>query len=940
MSDVHVYSFGEGRADGGTEMRDLLGGKGAGLAEMTNAGVPVPPGYTITTAVCRSYYANGQKLPSGFEEQHREALALLERRMGRRLGHPDDPLLVSVRSGAKFSMPGMMDTILNLGLNDRSVQGLARRTDNPRFAWDCYRRFVQMFGSVVLGLEKREFEEHLDHFKNKRRAKTDQDLTAEDLRTLVAEFKALVRRRTGQEFPQDPTGQLALARDAVFRSWMNERAIYYRKQNRIPDDLGTAVNVQAMVFGNLGPTSATGVGFTRNPATGENRFYGEYLTNAQGEDVVAGVRTPRPIDELAEEMPAAYRQLREITSRLERHYRDVQDFEFTIQDGTLYLLQTRTGKRTAQAAVRIAVDMVGEGLITREDAILRVDPASLDQLLHPRLDPKAKLALLVTGLAASPGAAVGRAVFDADVAAEMGSKERVILVRKETTPDDIHGMDAAQGILTATGGATSHAAVVARGMGKPCVAGAAAMRVDERTHSFSVNGTVVRQGEWISLDGSTGRVLLGQAPTIPAEVGGEFATFMAWADDLRRLKVRSNADIPRDAKQARAFGAEGIGLCRTEHMFFAEERLPHVVAMIMAAPEAKALEAQLQAKTAQLEGADGPAARALRAEIATLKRRLAKPMKAYRGALAKLLPFQRADFRGLFMNMDGYPVTIRTLDPPLHEFLPKREELMAEAAVLRADWERARKRAKRAPKPAKLAKVERVLERVEALHEFNPMLGHRGCRLGITYPEITEMQARAIFEAACECTQKGVRVIPEIMIPLVGHVAELRDQAAVVRRVAGEVMDKRGVKVDYLVGTMIEVPRAAITADQVAREAEFFSFGTNDLTQMTFGFSRDDAGKFLPEYVSRKILPGDPFVSLDIEGVGALTRWAVERGRSARPGLKVGICGEHGGDPASVEFCHDAGLDYVSCSPFRVPIARLAAARAAVRGRASGSDQR
>ncbi len=940
MSDPYIYAFGEGRAEGSAEMRDLLGGKGSGLAEMTNAGVPVPPGYTITTAVCRAYYAQGQALPPGFEEQHREALALLERRMGKRLGDPLDPLLVSVRSGARFSMPGMMDTILNLGLDDRSVEGLAARTGNPRFAWDCYRRFMQMFGSVVLGLEKRDFEGHLERFKHKRRAKTDQDLTAEDLKALVAEFKALVRRHTGREFPQDPLQQLGLAREAVFRSWMNDRAIYYRKQNRIPDDLGTAVNVQAMVFGNLGETSATGVGFTRDPATGENRFYGEYLINAQGEDVVAGVRTPRPIDELEKEMPAAYRRLREITSRLEKHYRDVQDFEFTIQEGTLYLLQTRTGQRTGTAAVKIAVDMVNEGLITKEEAIMRVTPAHIDQCLHPRLDPKVKPRVIATGLAASPGAAVGRAVFDAETAVALGRKEGVILVRKETTPDDIHGMDAAQGILTMTGGATSHASVVARGMGKPCVVGASAIRVDERTHAFSVDGVRVSQGDWISLDGTTGRVILGRIPTIDPDLGGEFETFLRWADALRRLKVRSNADIPRDAKQARAFGGEGIGLCRTEHMFFAAERLPHVVAMIMAAPEAKALEADLKAKSAQLEGAEGPSAQALRKEVAALRKRLAGPLKAYRGALAKLLPFQRADFRGLFMAMDGYPVTIRTLDPPLHEFLPRREELMAGVAVLRADWERARKRRRRAPKPAKLAKAERLLERVEALHEFNPMLGHRGCRLGITYPEITEMQARAIFEAACECAQKGVKVIPEIMIPLVGHVAELRDQAAVVRRVAEEVMAKRGVKVEYLVGTMIEVPRAAITADQVAGEAEFFSFGTNDLTQMTFGFSRDDAGKFLPEYVDRKILPGDPFVSLDAEGVGALVRWAVERGRGARPGLKVGVCGEHGGDPASIEFCHHAGLDYVSCSPFRVPIARLAAAQAAVRGKAVASDQR
>jgi pyruvate,orthophosphate dikinase len=656
--------------------------------------------------------------------------------------------------------------------------------------------------------------------------------------------------------------------------------------------------------------------------------------------VVAGVRTPKPIEGLATEKPAPYPSLREITARLEKHYRDVQDFEFTIEDSTLYLLQTRTAKRTAQAAVRTAVEMVGEGLISREEAILRVEPMSLDQLLHPRLDPKARLKVIATGLAASPGAAVGRAVFDADRAAKLGDTEKVILVRKETTPDDIHGMDAAQGILTATGGATSHAAVVARGMGKPCVAGASAIRVDDQERTLTVEGTVVKEGDWLSLDGSTGRVMLGQAPTIPAEVSGEFGTFMSWADDLRRLKVRSNADIPRDAKQARAYGAEGIGLCRTEHMFFATERLPHVVAMIMAAPEAKALEHELADKTAQLEGAGGQAARELRKEVAALKRKAAKPLKAYRGALAKLLPFQRADFRGLFTAMDGYPVTIRTLDPPLHEFLPRREALMVEVEVARVEWARARKRSARAPKPAKLARAEHLLERVDALHEFNPMLGHRGCRLGITYPEITAMQARAIFEAACDCAIKGIQAIPEIMIPLVGDVNELKDQAALVRNVAEEVMAKKQVRIEYLVGTMIEVPRAAVTADRIADEAEFFSFGTNDLTQMTFGFSRDDAGKFLPEYVARKILPIDPFVSLDTEGVGALVQWAVERGRRARTGLKVGICGELGGDPASIEFCHRANLDYVSCSPFRVPIARLAAAQASVRDRAVGSDQR
>ena len=940
MAERYVYFFGDGRADGSAEMRDVLGGKGAGLAEMSNAGVPVPPGFTISTAVCRWYYGNGATLPEGFESQQQEALERLEGLMGKRLGDPRDPLLVSVRSGAKFSMPGMMDTVLNLGLNDRSVEGLSARSRNPRFAWDCYRRFVQMFGSVVMGLEKRAFEERLHGLKTRRGVRSDQELSVDDLKRLAAEFKSLVRGRSQRDFPQDPREQLGLARDAVFRSWSNDRAIYYRRQNGIPDDLGTAVNVQAMVFGNLGETSGTGVGFTRNPATGENAFYGEYLTNAQGEDVVAGVRTPRPIADLEREMPEVYRQLRDITSRLERHYRDVQDFEFTIQEGKLFLLQTRTGKRTAQAAVRVAVDMVREGLIGREEAVLRVAPGSLDQLLHPQLDPKAKIRVIANGLPASPGAAVGRVVFHADAAAERGRKEKIILVRKETTPDDIHGMDAAQGILTSTGGLTSHAAVVARGMGRPCVCGAGGVRVDDEARRFTADSVVVEEGDWVTIDGGTGRVMAGQVPTIPARVSGEFGTFMEWADALRRLKVRANADIPRDALQARSFGAEGIGLCRTEHMFFAADRLPHVVRMILAAPRAKAIQTEVDAKRAAWKSADPAERKVLGGELRALEKKLAAPRKAYRESLAKLLPLQRSDFRGLFRAMDGYPVTIRTLDPPLHEFLPKREELIAEVALLRADWERARKRSRKAVKPAKLTRLEGLLERVEELHEFNPMLGHRGCRLGITYPEITEMQARAIFEAACEVAKQGIRVIPEIMIPLVGHVEELRHQARLVRRVADEVMARRGVHVNYLVGTMIEVPRAAVTAGEVASEAEFFSFGTNDLTQLTFGFSRDDAGKFLPEYVARKVLPVDPFATLDLEGVGELVRWAVARGRAARAGLKVGICGEHGGDPASVEFCHDAALDYVSCSPFRVPIARLAAAHAAVRGTAAASDQR
>ena len=942
-SSQWVYFFGDGKAEGNSGMRDLLGGKGAGLAEMTNAGVPVPPGFTITTGVCRWYYANGRQLPHDFRAQQGHALEHLESLMGRKLGDANDPLLVSVRSGAKFSMPGMMDTILNLGLNDRSVLGLTRRTGNDRFAWDCYRRFIQMFASVVMDCAKREFEELIEQLKHHRKVELDTDLTAADLQLLVQRFKALVRQRGGRDFPQDPHEQLALARDAVFRSWNNDRAIYYRRQNRIPDDIGTAVNVQAMVFGNLGETSGTGVGFTRNPSTGVHHFYGEYLVNAQGEDVVAGVRTPQPIDKLEKEMPDVYRQLHEITTRLEKHYRDIQDFEFTIQEGKLFLLQTRTGKRTAQAAVKIAVDMMKEGLITPEEAVLRVEPASLDQLLHPRLDPKAKVVVIATGLAASPGAAVGKAVFDADTAAERGKKERVILVRKETTPDDIHGMDAAQGILTATGGMTSHAAVVARGMGKPCVSGVATIRVDDKARTMTVDGRVIREGDWITLDGSTGRVLLGEVPTIDAEVSGEFGEFMEVADRFRRLKVRSNSDVPRDAKKAREFGAEGIGLCRTEHMFFDEKRLPFVVQMIMAAPRVKSLEAKLAGLTRSLESASSSEAKRLRPEIAQLKRELVKPLKDYRGALAKLLPMQRADFRGLFMAMDGFPVTIRTLDPPLHEFLPKREDLMVDIARLsRASLPDRREMAKRYRLTVAGLKrgMPELLERVEELHEFNPMLGHRGCRLGITYPEITEMQARAIFEAAAEATAKGVKVLPEIMIPLVGAVSELRDQAALVRRVAGEVMAKKGVKIEYLVGTMIEVPRAAVTADRIAEEAEFFSFGTNDLTQMTYGFSRDDAGKFLPDYVNRKILPQDPFVSLDVEGVGALMTWAVERGRATRSKLKVGICGEHGGDPASVEFCHTANLDYVSASPFRVPIARLAAAQAAVRDKAASSDQR
>jgi len=867
-----VYFFGEGHAEGNGNMKDVLGGKGAGLAEMTNAGVPVPPGFTISTAVCRHYHAHDRRLPEAFAPQQDEALARLERTLGRTLGQANDPLLVSVRSGAKFSMPGMMDTILNLGLNDRSVRGLAEKTGNTRFAWDCYRRFVQMFASVVMDFEKHEFEELIAAAKKRRRVKLDTELTAADLEALTAEFKRHVRSRSGREFPQDPLEQLAMARDAVFRSWNNDRAIYYRKQNAIPDDIGTAVNVQAMVFGNMGETSGTGVGFTRNPSTGENHFYGEYLTNAQGEDVVAGVRTPQPIDHLEQEMPDVYRQLREITSRLEKHYRDIQDFEFTIQEGTLFLLQTRNGKRTAQAAVRIAVEMVKEGLINEQEAILRVEPASLDQLLHPRLDPKAKTKLLATGLAASPGAAVGVAVFDADTAAERGAKKhKVILVRKETTPDDIHGMDAAQGILTATGGMTSHAAVVARGMGKPCVSGAGTLRVDEHGRKFTVDGITVKEGDWITLDGSTGRVLLGAVPTIEATVSGEFGAFMAIADKHRRLGVRANADIPRDATKAREFGAEGIGLCRTEHMFFEGDRITAMREMIVAPDEA-----------------------------------------GRRRALAKLLPMQRADFEGIFEALAGYPVTIRLLDPPLHEFLPHtRDEVTTLAHAMKMP----------------VAELQRL---VSSLVEANPMLGHRGCRLGITYPEITEVQARAIFEAACRVVGRGKKVMVEVMIPLVALAEELRQQTEIVRRIAREVFQAEGRGVPYLVGTMIELPRAALTADEIAKEAEFFSFGTNDLTQTTFGLSRDDAGRFLPFYVEHGLLKDDPFQVLDQDGVGKLMELAVKLGRTTRSDLKVGICGEHGGEPSSVKFCHRVGMSYVSCSPFRIPIARLAAAQAAL----------
>jgi pyruvate,orthophosphate dikinase len=899
----YVYSFGGGTADGDGKMKDVLGGKGAGLAEMSRANLPVPPGFTISTDVCNLYFERGNKVPAEVDTQMNEALAALEAKMGQKLGANDNPLLVSVRSGAKFSMPGMMDTILNLGLNDQSVQALERKSGNPRFAQDCYRRFIQMFGNVVLDIEKHDFDQIFDARKKKAGAKFDTDLTADDLKAVIVDYKKLVQKKTGKPFPQDAREQLTMARDAVFRSWNNDRAIHYRKMNQIPDSLGTAVNVQTMVFGNLGETSATGVGFTRNPSTGEKAFYGEFLVNAQGEDVVAGIRTPLDISELEKVMPPVYKQLREITTNLEKHYRDVQDFEFTVQDGKLYMLQTRNGKRTGPAAVRIAVDMVNEGLISKEEAVLRVDPQQLDQLLHPVLDPAAKktLALLAKGLPASPGAAVGRVVFTADEAVVQAAKQPVILVRAETVPDDIHGMEVAKGILTSRGGMTSHAAVVARGMGIPCVAGAGDLEVNERKKELTVNSKgkklLLKEGDWLSLDGSTGEVFAGQARTIDADPSsGVLKTFMEWADTFRgSFGVRANADIPRDAKVARRFGAEGIGLCRTEHMFFAEDRIAHMQAMILAHDE-----------------------------------------KTRRKALQKLLPMQRADFAGLFKEMDGFPVVIRTLDPPLHEFLPKRENLMVDLARLpHADAKAKKEMSQNYGIPVGQLKKELavLLARVEELHEFNPMLGLRGCRLGIMYPEITEMQARAIFEAVVQVAKKGVKVIPEVMIPLIGGVQELENQKKIVVQVAKEVLEKAGMSnLKYLVGTMIEIPRAALTADKVATEAEFFSFGTNDLTQTTMGLSRDDYTKFQKDYENAKIFKNDPFAVLDQEGVGKLVEMAVKLGRSTRKDLEVGICGEHGGEPSSVQFCYRVGMNYVSCSPYRVPIARLAAAQAAISG--------
>jgi pyruvate,orthophosphate dikinase len=902
----HVYAFGGGKADGDGTMKDVLGGKGSGLAEMSKAGVPVPPGFTISTEVCNIYFQNKNSVPKEIEQEITQAITNLEAQIDKKLGDPSNPLLLSVRSGAKFSMPGMMNTILNLGLNDQTVEGLAKISGNPRFAYDCYRRFIQMFGEVALNIDMRKFDDVFDARKHKAKVKLDTDLSADDLKTIIGDYKKLVQKETGKAFPQDAHQQLAMSRDAVFRSWWGPNATTYRRMEKIPDELGTAANVQAMVFGNMGDTSGTGVGFTRNPATGEKEFWGEFLINAQGEDVVAGIRTPQPMAELESVMPDAFKQLKQITSSLEKHYRDMQDFEFTIENGKLYMLQTRNGKRTGAAAVRVAVEMVDEGMISKKEAVLRVAPKQLDQLLHPMFDPKslAKLTKLTNGIDASPGAAVGRAVFTAEDAVEAAQKSPVILVRKETTPDDIHGMEVAKGILTAVGGKSSHAAVVARGMGLPCIVGAGAIHIDEHGKKFSVKvgekEIVVKEGDWISMDGATADVYLGQAETKDPDPNSPiFVKFMTWADSFRgKFGVRANADIPRDAKAARAFGAEGIGLCRTEHMFFAADRIPHMQAMI-----------------------------------------LAEDPKTRTKALQKLLPMQRKDFAGLFEAMNGFPVIIRTLDPPLHEFLPKRENLMVDLAKLPHASSK-EKKAMSEGYGISVGDLKKqlpvLLKRVEDLHEFNPMLGFRGCRLGIVHTEITEMQARAIFEAVVQVAKKGIKVIPEVMIPLVGFKKELELQKEIVERVAKEVLAAAGMKnLKYMIGTMIEIPRGAVTADQIAEVADFFSFGTNDLTQTTLGMSRDDYTKFSKKYEELKIFKADPFQTIDQEGVGKVIEQAVKLGRTTKPKLEIGICGEHGGDPSSVEFCYRVGMDYVSCSPYRVPIARLAAAQAAI----SGSDK-
>ena len=872
----YVYRFGGGKAEGHKGMKALLGGKGANLAEMSSIGLPVPPGFTITTEACHYYSSKGHKWPEGLEEEVRDGVSYVEEVMNARFGDPENPLLVSVRSGAAISMPGMMDTVLNLGINDRVVEGLARRTGNERFAYDAYRRFIDMFGDVVMGVDHEHFEEVIEALKEERGVKNDVELTADDLKVLVDRYKGVYRDHTGEMFPEDPFEQLRHSVNAVFNSWDSDRAVKYRRINRVTGLLGTAVNVQAMVFGNMGETSGTGVLFTRNPSTGENKLYGEFLVNAQGEDVVAGIRTPEDISQMSREFPKAYEELVAVTQRLEKHYKNMQDIEFTVQDNRLFILQTRSGKRTGPSAIKIAVDMVREGLVDEEAAVRDlVDPIHLDQLLHPQFKDIEGYAERVIGhgLPASPGAAVGQVVFTADDAEAWKAQGKdVILVRIETSPEDVGGMDAAKGILTSRGGMTSHAAVVARGWGKPCVAGAGDVFINYKSKTFTSGNVTVAEGDWISINGTTGEVIQGKELLEEPELSGDFASFMEWVDRYRTMKVRTNADTPQDARKAIEFGAEGIGLCRTEHMFFEGDRITAVREMILAAN-----------------------------------------VEDRRKALNKLLPFQKEDFVGIFRAMAGKPVTIRLLDPPLHEFLPHDEKGQQEMAAIMG------------------VPLETVKAKVDSLHEFNPMLGHRGCRLGISYPEITEMQTRAIIEAAVELKQEGVEVLPEIMVPLVGTLEEFTNQKSLINKTAQAVFEEKGAKVEYLVGTMIEVPRAALVADSIAKEAEFFSFGTNDLTQMTFGYSRDDAGKFLPYYVENKILPDDPFQALDRDGVGQLVKLGTERGRSTRSNLKVGICGEHGGEPTSVAFCFSVGLDYVSCSPFRVPIARLAAAQASLR---------
>ncbi len=914
MSPKYVYFFGNGSADGRSDMKHLLGGKGANLAEMTNLGIPVPPGFTITTEVCDAYYKNNNQYPGGLAKELEQNLSRLEKLMGARLGDPANPLLVSVRSGAAASMPGMMDTVLNLGLTPDAVAGLIKKTGNERFVLDAYRRFITMFGDVVMGVERHYFEEILDRYKKKTRIKSDTELTSDQLKKIVEEFKSVYKKKTREDFPTDPKVQLQKAINAVFASWNNPRAVKYRQLYEIKGLLGTAVNIQAMVFGNMGNHSATGVCFTRNPSTGENKFYGEFLINAQGEDVVAGIRTPEPITHLEKEMPEVYKQLVTYKNTLENHFKDVQDIEFTIQENRLFMLQTRTGKRTTQAAVKIAVDMVKEGLIDKKTAIARINPSELDQLLHPTFDPKAKKQVIATGLPASPGAATGKVVFSAEDAEKwaLDKKEKVILVRKETSPEDIGGMHVSKGILTTRGGMTSHAAVVARGMGKCCVAGCGALYVDYKSQTFKVNSKVIKKGDYISIDGSTGEVMLGMVPTIEPGLSGDFATLMQWADEVRKLKIRTNADTPTDAKKARELGAEGIGLCRTEHMFFGENRIDSVRQMILSAPDVKILNAKIAGLEKELQKGTNNKTDTVKKELIQIKKELKEPLNLYTSALKKLLPVQRRDFEQIFTAMNGLPVTIRFLDPPLHEFLPQEEYNQKEMA-----------------RQMKIS-LKEVQEKVAALHELNPMLGHRGCRLGVTYPEIYDMQAQAIIEAACNVKKKGIAVYPEIMLPIISTEQEFNLLKDNVHRIAKDVMKKKGMQIEYMVGTMIELPRAALIADKIAKQAEFFSFGTNDLTQMTFGFSRDDVGSFVPEYLEKGILEKDPFQVIDQEGTGQLVEIGIKKGRSTRPELKVGICGEHGGDPQTISFCHKVGMNYVSCSPYRVPIARLAAAQASL----------